>query len=226
MDKVIIVGGGLAGLISAILLQKGGKKVKLFEKRKYPFHRVCGEYVSNEALPFLKSLGIPVEAHSPSHINRLTVTSESGRKLEANLEMGGFGLSRYILDDLLFRHAQRIGVEFIFAKVNTIDFVAKHFEIRAEEDVHIADIALAAYGKRSNLDQKLKRDFFYRRSPYLGVKYHIRTDLAHNLIRLDNFKGGYSGVCKIEDDKFNLCYLSEAINLKQCSSIQIGRAHV
>jgi hypothetical protein len=41
----------------------------------------------------------------------------------------------------------------------------------------IAPLVIGAYGKRSNLDQKLKRDFFYKRSPYLAVKFHIKADL-------------------------------------------------
>jgi len=39
-----IVGGGLAGLSFSIQMAKIGYSVILFEKEKYPFHRVCGEY--------------------------------------------------------------------------------------------------------------------------------------------------------------------------------------
>ena len=55
MNEVAIIGGGLAGLINAILLKRAGLDVVLFEKNTYPFHRVCGEYISNEVLPFLQS---------------------------------------------------------------------------------------------------------------------------------------------------------------------------
>ncbi|HEX6334505.1 MAG TPA: FAD-dependent oxidoreductase, partial [Flavisolibacter sp.] len=41
---IAIAGGGLAGLCCAILLQRQGRRVVLFEKEKYPFHKVCGEY--------------------------------------------------------------------------------------------------------------------------------------------------------------------------------------
>ena len=54
MYDVAILGGGLAGLTNAYLLTKVGYKVILFEKGSYPQHKVCGEYISNEALPFLK----------------------------------------------------------------------------------------------------------------------------------------------------------------------------
>ncbi|MFA6944303.1 MAG: NAD(P)-binding protein, partial [Pedobacter sp.] len=89
MSDILIVGGGLAGLTSAILLQRNGYQVNLFEKKKYPFHRVCGEYISNEVLPFLESIGIRISDLNPSRINRLAVTSVSGKMIQADLLMGG-----------------------------------------------------------------------------------------------------------------------------------------
>ncbi|MES3016899.1 MAG: NAD(P)/FAD-dependent oxidoreductase [Bacteroidota bacterium] len=218
--KIMIIGGGLSGLTCSILLQKAGFEVTLFEKKHYPFHRVCGEYISNEARPFLQSLNIPLSDLGHSNISRLSVTTKRGNEVLTNLTMGGFGLSRYKLDDQLYQQAQHLGVKFLFEKVIDIQFTEGLFEITSDQGVYHSAIAIAAYGKRSNLDQKLKRSFFYNRSPYLGVKYHIKTDLPGNLIRLDNFNGGYSGVCKIEDEKFNLCYLSQTVNLKKSQGIQ------
>lgn len=220
MSDVLIVGGGLAGLTSAILLQKNGYQVRLIEKKNYPFHRVCGEYISNEVLPFLESLDIGISGLGTSRINRLAVTSVSGKMLQADLDLGGFGISRFKLDHLLYQHAESLGVEFIFEKVIDLVFTEEKFRVSTSGNkVFESGIAIAAYGKRSNLDQKLTRSFFYKRSSYLGVKYHIKTDLPGNLIRLDNFQGGYCGVSKIEDDKYCLCYLSETANLKKYSGI-------
>jgi len=220
MSDILIIGGGLAGLTSAILLQQNGYQVSVFEKKKYPLHRVCGEYISNEVLPFLESLNIGISKSGYSRINHLAITSVSGKILQAELPMGGFGLSRYKLDHLMYEQAKRLGVEFIFERVDNISFNEDKFTITTPGNrVYESAIAIAAYGKRSNLDQKLNRSFFYRRSPYLGVKYHIKTEHPGNQIRLDNFQGGYCGLNKIEDDKFCLCYLSETANLKRYSGI-------
>jgi flavin-dependent dehydrogenase len=219
-NNISIIGGGLAGLTCAILLQKNGYQVRLIEKKKYPFHRVCGEYISNEVLPFLKSLDIGIDQLEYSYINRLAVTSVSGKILNANLASGGFGISRFTLDNHLFKQAEKLGVEFIFDKVNDIQFQENSFKISTSSNqIFESNIAIAAHGKRSNLDQKLNRSFFYKRSPYLGVKYHIKTDFPDNLIRLDNFEGGYCGLSKIEEDKFCFCYLSETANLKKYAGI-------
>ena len=55
--EVVIIGGGLAGLSAAIDLKKRGRSVGLIEKASFPRHKVCGEYVSNEVLPYLQSIG-------------------------------------------------------------------------------------------------------------------------------------------------------------------------
>ncbi|HSU51462.1 MAG TPA: FAD-dependent oxidoreductase, partial [Segetibacter sp.] len=61
-----IIGGGLAGLSLAIQCAEEGFKVVLFEKENYPFHKVCGEYISFESWPFLERLGVDLKAlHLP-----------------------------------------------------------------------------------------------------------------------------------------------------------------
>jgi flavin-dependent dehydrogenase len=57
---VAIIGGGLGGLSLAIQLARKNFSVILFEKEKYPFHKVCGEYISMESWGFLEDLGLPL----------------------------------------------------------------------------------------------------------------------------------------------------------------------
>ncbi len=218
--KVIIVGGGLAGLTSAILLGKADFEVTLIERKKYPFNRVCGEYVSNEVLPFLQSIGFKPDEYGVAKINKLVVTSPKGNTLQSNLDLGAFGISRYALDNALYETAKKAGVQFLLeTKVIDIRFQNESFEVELSGSKLPADLVIGAFGKRSNLDQKLNRSFFYKRSPYIGVKYHIKTDFAKDTIQLDNFKGGYCGINKIEDDLYCLCYLAENKYLKQFGSI-------
>ena len=50
---------------------------------------------------------------------------------------------------------------------------------------------------------------------YIGIKYHVNSNFRSDTIALHNFKDGYCGISKIEDNKFCLCYLTNAANLKK-----------
>lgn len=217
---VTIIGGGLAGLTCAILLNRAGFEVTLVEKKRYPFHRVCGEYISNEVVPFLKSLNIDISKLNASNIKKLVISSASGKLYKSNLDLGGAGLSRYTFDNFLYQKASDEGVQFVIEnKANSIKYEDGNFEIQLSSGITLnSSLAIAAYGKRSNLDQN--RTFFYRRSPYLGVKYHIKANFPEDLIQLDNFEGGYCGTVKIEDSRYNLCYLINNRQLKNYGAIE------
>src|SRR3954462_13201220 len=107
---VAIIGGGLAGLSLAIQCAGAGYVVILFEKEDYPFHKVCGEYISNESLPFMQRLGVPLQQYHLPQINTLRLTDVSGRLYQFPLHLGGFGISRYTLDHLLYQTALEKGV--------------------------------------------------------------------------------------------------------------------
>src|SRR5437870_4351497 len=95
---VAIIGGGLAGLSLSIQLAKMGYKIILFEKERFPFHRVCGEYISFEAWDFLKELGLdPGTMHLP-FMKQLQISASNGKLYNIQLPLGGFGISRYKLD--------------------------------------------------------------------------------------------------------------------------------
>ena len=100
--KIIIIGGGLSGLITSIRLAEAGFAITLIEKKKYPFHRVCGEYISNETLPFLKSFNLFPEKFNPPKIDQLQLTSVNGKEAFLKLDLGGFGISRLLAVVYLF----------------------------------------------------------------------------------------------------------------------------
>ena len=108
---VAIVGGGLAGLSLSIILARKGYRVVLFEKESYPFHKVCGEYISMESWDFLVGLGLPLKNWELPKINQLYVTAPNGESISAFLPLGGFGISRYKLDAALAAIAKEEGVE-------------------------------------------------------------------------------------------------------------------
>lgn len=217
---IAIAGGGLAGLSLAILQAKAGKSVVLFEKNTYPFHRVCGEYISLESWDFLESLGLPLSQMRLPIIKNLQVTSPSGTSLEAPLDLGGFGISRYKLDFELAKIAKNLGVNVLEnTRVKNIIKTEDEYEVFTEKDVFLSKIAVGSFGKRSNLDVDWKRPFVTKNrtslNQYVGVKYHIKTDFPKDKIALHNFSDGYCGISAIEDDLYCLCYMTSKANLKK-----------
>ena len=214
-----IIGGGLAGLALSILLCRKGYQVVLFEKEVYPFHKVCGEYISMESWDFLLSLGLPLEQWNLPRINRVKISSPKGSSLNVLLPLGGFGVSRYKLDAALATIAREEGVTlYEGTRINESVFDGNQFSLVAATGAWSSRTCTAAFGKRANLDLKWKRDFTDHlkkgHDNYVGVKYHVRCNLPEDLIQLHNFPGGYCGISRIEDNRFCLCYMTHAVNLK------------
>jgi flavin-dependent dehydrogenase len=218
---VLVIGGGLGGLTAALDLTARGYRVVVVEKKQYPFHRVCGEYISNEVLPYLRRLHADPEVLNPARITQFMVSSPAGRTLSVPLDMGGFGVSRFTLDQHLFQLAEARGVTVLQqATVAAVTYDAAtdtHTTTLADGRTFTTRAVLGAYGKRSALDRQ--RPFFQARSPYLGVKYHLRLDFPTNLIALHNFPDGYAGISAVEDGRYCFCYLTTRHNLKQHGTI-------
>ncbi|PWT95557.1 MAG: pyridine nucleotide-disulfide oxidoreductase [Bacteroidetes bacterium] len=227
---VVVVGGGLAGLSLAIQLTHEGYKVVVYEKEKYPFHRVCGEYISFESWNFLEELGVPLSDWNLPLIKELLVSAPNGNCVEHSLPLGGFGISRYKLDSYLAQLANAAGVIILEeTKVEDIVFDQDRFLVSAipvrnqqSRIISEAKLVCGAFGKRSNIDVKWGRNFI-RKKPnklnnYIAVKYHVRTEQPANQIALHNFESGYCGISQIEDEKYCLCYLTTALNLRRCNN--------
>ncbi|GAB3982952.1 geranylgeranyl diphosphate reductase [Spirosoma terrae] len=215
-----IIGGGLAGLTLAIQCAQAGDRVVLFEKKQYPFHKVCGEYISNESKPFLERLGLSVTELNLPSISTLQVSSVNGQRYTFPLPKGGFGISRYELDHRLYQLALQKGVVvYTGTKVQDVQFQNDQFVISTPLGEFVSRLAVGSYGKRSNLDSKWNRSFLQRNgnasTNYIGVKYHIKFPHPEPVIALHNFPDGYCGISRIEDGKSCLCYLTTAANLNK-----------
>ncbi len=211
-----IIGGGVSGLCLSIQLAMAGHSVVLFEKNEYPIHKVCGEYISMESWDFLVRLGLPLGEMNLPVIDQLGISSASGFMLNHTLKMGGFGISRYTLDETLSQIAREKGVMLLTnCRVSgLVDLPAGLHSIQTSKGEYTSRVVCGSFGKYTpaflqDIHAKKKADY----TNYIGVKYHIKTDLAHNRIELHNFENGYCGISKVDQGWYCLCYLTTAANL-------------
>lgn len=206
-----VIGGGVAGLCLAIQLARLGRKIVVFEKHRYPFHKVCGEYVSNESAGFLLRLGLKLYDWELPPVHSLTVSTTEGYELSAPLGLGGFGISRFLLDAELVKLAKSEGVE--VHDGTKVQAIEGEWVITGKGRFNSSLIA-GAFGKSRPHFAKEKEP----ESPaenFVAVKYHVRVSHPPQKIALHNFSRGYCGISRVEDERHCLCYLTHASNLSR-----------
>lgn len=216
---VIVIGGGLAGLTTALHLSQNGVEVCLIEKKHYPRHKVCGEYVGNEVLPYLNSLQINPFQFGAKKVESFQITDKKGKNIETKLPLGGFGISRYTFDNVLYE-AIKDKVHVVFETVVDVSCDNEKGVVQTQnKKTFQAPIVVGAFGKRSNLDTFLKRKFIQKKSPWLAVKNHFEYDFPEDTVALHNFHGGYCGLSKTETDVVNACYLTTFSSFKKWGNV-------
>lgn len=219
-----IMGGGLAGLSLSIQLAAAGYAVVLWEKESYPFHRVCGEYLSRESIPFLERLDIDIYRLGISEIDELEISSPTGKTTISSLPLGGIGISRYALDHALYERALAVGVVvYTDTKVLDLQEADNRQLVHTTKGNFTCRLAIGAFGKRSSLDIKMNRAFIQvpksAQQNYVGVKYHVRLPFPRNRIALHHFEKGYCGLSAIEGDRYALCYMVAASQLQRFGTV-------
>lgn len=210
----------MAGLTAAIHLAQKQLSVLVFERHSYPRHKVCGEYVSNEVIPYLDYLQVGLEKLSLPQIDELLITTQSGKEIHQTLTLGGFGISRFAFDDLLYKKAKQHEVDFVFEKVEEVIQNENDYLVKTRNEAVSANLVLGSFGKRSNLDQLLNRDFISKPAHWVGIKAHYaHPNFPRNKVELHNFEGGYCGLSLTETNHVNVCYLAKYESFKKYKNI-------
>jgi flavin-dependent dehydrogenase len=203
---VAIVGAGPAGSAAAIELARRGRSVAVLEKDRFPRDKVCGEFLSPEALDDLARWGIAarLEREGVERIERGAFFFGNGRSVAFPLPRPAIGVSRRLLDALLADEAARSGADVRFGvAIDRIDgSSADGFSLStAGGDTLRARAVLAAWGRWSPLDRSLGRTFAARtRGRSFGWSRHDAGDSSGlaGRIHLHFFRGGYCGLSRVE----------------------------
>jgi flavin-dependent dehydrogenase len=200
---VAIIGAGPAGSTLAALLAKRGVHVALFDRDAFPRDKLCGEFLSYDALPILGPLGVldAIDAAGAPHIDRCRIVGAK-RTYELALPHAARGVSRRFFDDLLLRTADANGAQ-------RHDGVA----VTSLDDIR-AKVIVGAWGRWGRFDQQLQRGFVRDRSRRnFGFKRHYVAATPMQSIDLYSFRRGYLGVNAVEGGITNICGLVHASRL-------------
>jgi flavin-dependent dehydrogenase len=209
-----VIGAGPAGSAAASILAGSGRRVLLLEKDRFPRPKVCGEFLSGDALACLDRLGVrgSVESALPERIVRGVIRPPRGQGIGFDLPRPAMGISRFLLDDLLARRAAEAGAEVRFGCRAAFVLPEKRggFRIRAVEGGNESDleagVVIGAWGRWDALDRKLERRFLGGRRRFFAWSrdYSGDTTRLAGQVRLYLFDGGYCGLTRVEGGIANL----------------------
>lgn len=195
----LILGGGIAGLSAANHLADCGVNVTLLECGKYPSHKICGEFISPEAIPLLEKWGIEL----PIKINSLKLVSYAST-WNMSLPAPASSLSRYALDEALAKRASSNRAHIMTeAQVTNIEFPknsGQHYTITLSNgELWTSPNLLISTGRivSSLTGQKTAPH------RYVGVKAHFEGIDVEDLI-MHTSKGAYFGVSPVANGKVNV----------------------
>jgi flavin-dependent dehydrogenase len=212
----IVAGGGLAGAAFALELARRGAKAMLIERMPGPHHKVCGDFLSANAIALLHHLGLDLAALGGSRIATLSLANR-GTEARAPLPFEAMGLSRYRLDEALLAAAAANGVTVLRGTiVDGIDTGPDGVVVRTSCASYRGRAAALASGKHNI------RGIPRPASAIVGFKMHVipapeARRAMDGVVQLAAFQGGYVGLCLVEDG-----VLSVAWNIRSDVLQEIG----
>jgi len=240
--SVVVIGGGPAGASAAIGLLRSGFSVTLLEQRTVWAGRVCGAFLSAEAVDHLKWLDLYQRAKVAGAVPVKSVFLSTSSRRKGTLyqfsEQGfGLSLSRHKLEDLLLnavgenggdvrmgrkvlsarREGNKWAVEAIVLVHNGKNPVPER-EFFNPENVVFAD-GRFTMGMERQIDKRT--GWFGWNSTFSGVGQKA-GDLS-----LHFYPGGYVGMLTFQNGESNVCGLKfKSRNQNVIASDQRGRSNL
>lgn len=208
MSDALVVGGGPAGAALAVRLARAGRDVRLVERSAGPVDKVCGEFISGEAVRELAELGVDLSGLGAVTIHTVRLCS-NGRQVAAPLPFRAASLSRRVLDEALLGCAASAGATLLRGvKVSELSRRGGGWVARMATGAELGGrSAFLATGKHDLRSHKRPRGV---QGDLVAFKLHwqLAASQAAQLaghVELVLFDGGYAGLQPVESGRANLC---------------------
>jgi flavin-dependent dehydrogenase len=217
----ISLGGGLAGCAFALTLARAGRRVAVVERMRMPQQKVCGDFLSTEAVGLLRSMGIDTSDMGGHRVSTFRIVS-GNRAVDAPLGFAAMGLSRLLLDETLLEECERAGATVLRGRsIGAIVPSADGVNVQTDGLwLNAARVALAT-GKH-NLRGLARRHGLAPASRVTAFKMtfaaggHALRQLA-GTVQLALYEDGYAGACLVENGGMTVCWLAgEALMRESC----------
>jgi flavin-dependent dehydrogenase len=207
-SEILIVGGGVAGCAAGITLARAGRSVTLLEREPSPRHKVCGEFLSGEALEDLHAIGIDVASLGAVPIDFVRLAA-ARRAAEAPLPFPAASLTRKALDTALIATAIDAGVRVecgrsVQSLVQTPENLWQ--ATLGDGTTREAATAFLSTGKHDLRGHTRPED--PARWVAFKMYYRLASAQAAQLERASElmlYPGGYGGIQPVQDGIANLC---------------------
>jgi menaquinone-9 beta-reductase len=213
---VAVIGGSLAGSAAACALARNRARVVVLEKARFPRPKVCGCFLSHEALPVLARMGLGEELrkNGAETITRFRLVRRDGIAVESLLPKPAMSISRNCLDSLAAGAAERAGAEIRFGTtvLSLEGNLQEGFRVKGPGWELGARAVVGAWGRYSPLDGRLGRTFIRRKSSLFGFGKMLAGESERHANRavLHFFEGGYVGLSRVEQGRVNLAALANS----------------
>jgi flavin-dependent dehydrogenase len=211
MDDVAIAGAGPAGALAAILLARAGLRVRVFERARFPRHKLCGDTLNPGALAILqRHLDISSLIARSDPIAGMLLTGPGGVRVQAKYGAGvaGRAITRAALDQWLLERAIAAGasVEEGAAVRDVAVAGGRVTGLVVNHAPHPARLVIAADGRRSTVavGRRLARQPPSPRRWAIGAYFTGvggMTDVGEMHVR----RGHYIGVAPVPGGLTNAC---------------------
>jgi flavin-dependent dehydrogenase len=211
----LIIGGGPAGAAVAITLARAGHRPVLIERATGPTDKVCGDFLSADAIERARTLGVDPVVLGAASIHCVRQI-HGDRTAEAALPVPAMGLSRRVFDAALLHQAKQAGADLrtgetvrrLMREENrwTVQTGDQRGDQWGSQKGMTAETVFQATGKHDLRD--LPRPHTDRDAIGMKMYFTLQPEFSKRLdgaIELTLFPGGYAGMQHVENGRTVLC---------------------